>query len=414
MTTIEDRTAGPAGAESGVPPSGDIAASAVPALAIGALGSLGAGAVHAAAVGVHADVAASSRTFAALALLQIAAGAFALLGRTRPAAAVLAAVNAAAFGGWVLAKTTGISFIEGMGEAEAVQLADGLAAAMAWVAVVVGVVALVSPALLGRLSAVGPGVVGGLAAVALTASMTGMVSASTHSHAGGDHSHGAEAASGHDHATGAEGDHAHAAAVVAPVPYDPTKPIDLGGVEGVTPEQQAAAENLVAITLDRLPQFADPAYAESVGYHSIGDGFTGHEHYIKWELINDDVYLNPDEPESLVYEVGPDGERKLVSAMFMMREGTPLEDVPELGGPLTQWHVHDDLCFSNDPVAPRVVGVTSVGGPCTPPAVKLGTAPMIHVWITPHVCGPFAALEGVAAGQVKPGETHLCDHAHGA
>ena len=41
---------------------------------------------------MHADVAASSRTFAALALLQIAAGAFALLGRTRPAAAVLAAV----------------------------------------------------------------------------------------------------------------------------------------------------------------------------------------------------------------------------------------------------------------------------------------------------------------------------------
>ena len=23
---------------------------------------------------------------------------------------------------------------------------------------------------------------------------------------------------------------------------------------------------------------------------------------------------------------------------------------------------------------------------------------MIHVWITPHECGPFAALEGVAAG----------------
>jgi hypothetical protein len=38
---------------------------------------------------------------------------------------------------------------------------------------------------------------------------------------------------------------------------------------------------------------------------------------------------------------------------------------------------------------------------------------MIHVWITPHKCGPFAALEGVGAGQVVPGEEHLCDHAHG-
>jgi hypothetical protein len=23
---------------------------------------------------------------------------------------------------------------------------------------------------------------------------------------------------------------------------------------------------------------------------------------------------------------------------------------------------------------------------------------MVHVWITPHVCGPFAALEGQGAG----------------
>ena len=34
-----------------------------------------------------------------------------------------------------------------------------------------------------------------------------------------------------------------------PEPYDPTQPIDLGGTPGVTPEQQAAAENLVAVTL---------------------------------------------------------------------------------------------------------------------------------------------------------------------
>ena len=38
---------------------------------------------------------------------------------------------------------------------------------------------------------------------------------------------------------------------------------------------------------------------------------------------------------------------------------------------------------------------------------------MIHVWITPHRCGPFAALEGVGAGQIVEGEERLCDHAHG-
>jgi hypothetical protein len=45
--------------------------------------------------------------------------------------------------------------------------------------------------------------------------------------------------------------------------------------------------------------------------------------------------------------------------------------------------------------------------------VKLASVPLIHVWIVPHACGPFAALEGVGAGQIAPGETRLCDHAHG-
>ena len=39
---------------------------------------------------------------------------------------------------------------------------------------------------------------------------------------------------------------------------------------------------------------------------------------------------------------------------------------------------------------------------------------MIHVWIAPNECGPFAALDGIGAGQVAPGETVLCDHVHGA
>lgn len=39
---------------------------------------------------------------------------------------------------------------------------------------------------------------------------------------------------------------------------------------------------------------------------------------------------------------------------------------------------------------------------------------MIHVWTVSHPCGPFAALEGVGAGQIHEGEERLCDHAHGA
>jgi len=31
------------------------------------------------------------------------------------------------------------------------------------------------------------------------------------------------------------------------------------------------------------------------------------------------------------------------------------------------------------------------------------------VWTVPNPCGPFAALEGVGAGQVPSGQTRLCD-----
>ena len=61
-------------------------------------------------------------------------------------------------------------------------------------------------------------------------------------------------------------------------------------------EQQAFAENLVATNVVRLPQWSDPAVAEAAGFHSIGDGATGHEHYIQWDWINDDVWLDPDAP----------------------------------------------------------------------------------------------------------------------
>lgn len=90
-----------------------------------------------------------------------------------------------------------------------------------------------------------------------------------------------------------------------------------------------------------------------------------------------------------------------------------LDTVPDIGGALTQWHIHDNLCFTNDS-APLVAGLTDASGNCLPPLVKLQPVPMIHVWIVPEPCGPFAALEGIAGGQIKPGEQRLCDHVHGS
>jgi hypothetical protein len=135
---------------------------------------------------------------------------------------------------------------------------------------------------------------------------------------------------------------------------------------------------------------------------------------VNWDWIDDDVWLDPDAPESLVYEPQPDGSKKLVSAMYMLPRDMALADVPDYGGTLMQWHVHDDLCMTNDPVAPQVEGLTRPNGTCRRPLVKLPEWAMIHVWIVPQECGPFAALEGVGAGSIEAGETRWCDHAHGS
>ena len=195
------------------------------------------------------------------------------------------------------------------------------------------------------------------------------------------------------------------------MPYDPALPIDLGGTPGVTPAQQAAAENLVAVTLSRLPQWADPAVAEAAGFRSIGDGFTGTEHLINPAFQSDDVVLDPDRPESLVYDTSGGG-RRLVAAMYMLAPGTPLDEVPDVGGALVQWHTHENLCYSQGGLRRRASPTRAATA--RPGQVKPVPAPMVHVWITPHRCGPFAALEGIAGGRIPDGEARLCDHAHGS
>jgi hypothetical protein len=367
-------------------------------LVVAAVASLTAGAIHAAAVGAHAEHPVAARVFIAVAIVQLGWGAIALARPGRLVAAVGAVVNVALFGGWVLAKTNGLSFVDGLNVVEPVQFADSLAAGLAlFSAVAAGWVALGRPVHRGR-----PVLVVASVAVLAALSVPGMVEAGNHVHA--------EARAVVVNADG-QAALVPATAAVPTKPYDPSLPIDLSGVAGVTPQQQARAENLVAVNVLRLPQWADPATAEAAGYHSIGDGATGFEHYINWSYLDDSHVLDPDHPESIVYSVRG-GKRTLVSAMYMLPPGSTLDTVPDIGGALTQWHIHNNLCFTGG-AAPQVVGLTNSAGKCDPPTVALQPVPMIHVWIVPTACGPFSALEGVGAGQVKPGETQACDHVHG-
>ncbi|MBA2624064.1 MAG: hypothetical protein H0U89_00405, partial [Acidimicrobiia bacterium] len=342
-------------------------------------------------------------------------GALALVRSGRVVALVGMVGNAVALGGWVVAKTSGIPFIEGLDVAEAVQTTDGLAAGLALASVVGAAISL-----RGSAWAVPPLPVSALAVTVLA--FPGLLAAGSHAHAGAD-DHGDEVATADDgHADGhAEDDTAavaeasnaassHGGSHAEAVPYDPELPIDLSGVEGVTAKQQAAAENIVADTLRGLPQWADPAVAEAAGFRTIGDGGTGIEHLVNPAFMANPTILDPDEPESLVYDTS-DGGRRLVAAMYMVEKGTPLEAVPDIGGNLMQWHTHTNLCFNAEG---RVAGITNADGNCPAELAKPVPTPMIHVWIESHPCGPFAALEGIGGGDIPTGEERLCDSAHGA
>jgi hypothetical protein len=192
---------------------------------------------------------------------------------------------------------------------------------------------------------------------------------------------------------------------------DPDK-IDLSGVPGVTHAEQIRAENLLRATILTIPKWSDVARAKADGFVSIGDGFSGTEHYVHWDWINDGVILDPSRPESLVYRVEPDGRRVLEAVMFVLPKQYTLDNTPDIGGKLTQFHVHDSLCFTNSK-APQFRRYVRLDGSCITPLVKELTTPMIHVWIRPNRCGPFAPIGGFAGGEVKPGEKVNCDSVHG-
>ena len=209
---------------------------------------------------------------------------------------------------------------------------------------------------------------------------------------------------------------AAAAASGWPRAFDPAAPIDFSGIGGVTAEQAARATALIQATARDLPKYAQVSAAVADGYTTIGDGSTGFEHYVKWTLLNDGRVLDTAAPESLVYEVRG-GVKTLVSAMFMADKGTPINDktLVEYAGGLMQWHVHTNLCWLTLNGAMRVVGVTDAQGACRFGFVETDGSPMVHVWITPHECGPFAALEGVSAGVADASDAErvdLCNKIH--
>jgi hypothetical protein len=91
-------------------------------------------------------------------------------------------------------------------------------------------------------------------------------------------------------------------------------------------------------------------------------------------------------PESLVMRRGT-----VAAVMYQLPDNMGMNDIPDMGGNYTMWHNHP-LCFrSNNPDQDDYyrIGGALIGGTCSGGYYR-GVSPMIHVWVVPNDCGPFA------------------------
>ena len=155
-----------------------------------------------------------------------------------------------------------------------------------------------------------------------------------------------------------------------------------------TDAQRQAASTLVAQCLRAAEQkgWFDFEAGRRQGYR-----LQDHDenHYYNWQYIVDGVILDPERPEYLMYyqtESGP----QLLGFMFLV--GDPLQEGPQIGGPLTVWHYHvfaRPICYREGllPVGEPLLGP---GATCAEGMPRQRSPEMLHVWILDRPGGPFA------------------------
>lgn len=152
-----------------------------------------------------------------------------------------------------------------------------------------------------------------------------------------------------------------------------------------TAAQRAAAQLLLNQTKLAVARFADQPAALAAGYRLATPADQPIVHYINPEYLMSGETLNPERPESLIYGNGARGP-VLLAAMYIQhglgRAG------PDIGGPLTLWHSHSNLCFS---VSSQIIaGFTDAAGRCPQGQLNAGTPEMLHVWVVDNPDGPFS------------------------
>jgi len=153
-----------------------------------------------------------------------------------------------------------------------------------------------------------------------------------------------------------------------------------------TPEQRAAAATLLEEVRAGIARFHEVTVAEAEGYRRSTPfrfGGWGPAHYANSAYGREGQYLDPARPRALVYIKMADGKTVLLGSMFVAPKGQG----PRPAGPLTDWHVHDNLCLTSTGAVALATGPRQ----CPTGAFFVGAAiEMMHVWLFDHPDGPFA------------------------
>ena len=161
-----------------------------------------------------------------------------------------------------------------------------------------------------------------------------------------------------------------------------------------TAAELEAAARLVTETKAAVVRYARLQAAVAAGYKPMEPPDGEIVHYVNPAYMVDAFVLDPNHVQSLIYYNGKQGPI-LIGAMFIMPNRA--EDGPDIGGPLTVWHQHSNICFDNTTgVAVAFVhsgaeDTTDKSGSCPRGSTNKTTPQMLHVWLIDNPDGPFAS-----------------------
>ncbi|GAC1648592.1 MAG: hypothetical protein NVS9B11_21530 [Candidatus Dormibacteraceae bacterium] len=159
-----------------------------------------------------------------------------------------------------------------------------------------------------------------------------------------------------------------------------------------TNAQLEAALQLIEATKVAVAKYQDRQVAIQAGYRPMEAEGLPIMHYVNAAYLTKADVLRPDHVQSLIYYNTGRGP-VLIGAMYIMPSLSTRG--PAIGGPLTSWHHHDNLCF--DRTTGAIVAFARSGegndksGTCPRGSSNRMTPEMLHVWLVENPQGPFGS-----------------------